>query len=188
MQWQPMLYGLGLNQIRVSPYTNHYHKGVGFGTPSRTSGFYVKARENPLNEPNTAVNVLDNDKGIDHQADKTKFGDPKINHSAEDVPGYAPEDDKEHFKPIATSQAELKEVVACKKKAQAEIDEAGGCGDDLRVTKVPTTVVENKAGDASVDKKEVEKPPPPPHLQEQQPTKKSKKVYKGPTHRLRVTR
>lgn len=186
MQWQPMLYGVGLNRVNLSPYSQHFKKSVGLGTTARTSGFYVRARENPLNESNTAVNVLDNEKGIDHQAKKTDFSDPKINHSAEDVPGYVPEEDpkKEHFKPIAASESELKEVVACKRKHLEDVHEAGGHGDDLRITKVPCAVIENAADDPSVVTEAV------PHQSSTSvhpPIAKKKKVYKGPTHRLKVT-
>lgn len=173
----PLLYGLGLNPVQLTAYTNHFKKSVGFGQPCRTAAFYVEAKRNPLTACNTKVNVLDNEKGIDYQAKKTEFADPKINHAAPDVPGYVPEAKEELFKPVATTESELKEALANNKRAAEEVGN-GGQGDDLRVTNAPVSVTENTAHVPHVNKAPVQEPPP---------AKKRKKVYKGPTHRLHVT-
>lgn len=175
MARQPLLYGIGLNAVHLSPYSENRVKSFGLGTPCRAPNFYVRATESPLKEPNTILNVLDNEKGIDNQSNKTDFCNTKENLVAEEVPGNVPEDKTDLFQPIANSEAELKHLVACKRKAEEEAGvEHGPHGDDLRTTKKPCVVTENVAETPAVN------PELPKGL------KKRKKVYKAPQHRLRV--
>lgn len=175
MARQPLLYGIGLNAVHITPFSYSRAKSFGLGTACRIPNLYVRAEASPLQESNKILNVLDNEKGIDNQANATDFCDPKINKVANDVPGYAPEDKSELFKPIASGEADLKHLIACKRKAEEEAGEDhGGHGDDLRVTKKPCMLIENEATDASVN------------LDLPKTVKKRKRVYKGPQHRLHV--
>lgn len=147
---QYMLYGANLNKIQLNSYLNHFKSLHGFGSPLRTSQFYIPGKSR-LPEVNAALNVPDPVDFADQTA-PTAFTNVHENKNAPEVPSpiqtWDPAlklDQKEQFHPVPETKAELSSLQAAKKRkfAAEGVKAIKGYGDNLNEASLPPTSSED---------------------------------------------